>query len=115
LKVDAATRVDLSYPRVSSRPLVAAKLPIEGKVKAHELDVAWVAQFTDRVQTLGGRVNIDAKLAGTAGDPQFIGDVRWKDGNVVTTAPPKGTAPQQRSPQAPAARPSSSGGAAPAR
>jgi autotransporter translocation and assembly factor TamB len=90
LKVDGAAKVDLSYPRVT-RGIVAAKIPIEGKVVARDLDVAWISRFNERVESLGGQVNANAKLAGTVGDPQFLGDVRWKNGNVVATVPQKTT------------------------
>jgi autotransporter translocation and assembly factor TamB len=62
---------------------------VHGKVVAKDFDVAWIARFDDQVETLGGRVSADAKVAGTVGDPQFIGDVRWKHGKVVAVAPPK--------------------------
>jgi translocation and assembly module TamB len=96
LNVDASARVDLSYPRVT-RGLVVAKIPVHGQVAAKDLDVAWLAQFNPRVESLGGQVNAKAKLAGTVGDPQFVGDVRWKNGKVIATAP--------ETPAAPAARP----------
>ena len=85
LHVDAATRVDLSYPRVTEG-IAVKKLPVRGKVTAKALDVAWLAQLSDRVQSMAGRVDADAKLAGTLGDPQFVGDVRWKNGKVVANA-----------------------------
>jgi autotransporter translocation and assembly factor TamB len=88
LRVDAAARVDLSYPRVTEG-IVAQKLPIHGRVVAEDFDVAWIARFNDRVETLGGQVSANAKLAGTVGDPQFIGDVRWKNGKAVAVAAPK--------------------------
>jgi autotransporter translocation and assembly factor TamB len=91
LRVDAGTRVDLSYPRVTEG-IVAQKLPVHGKVVAKDFDVAWIARFNDRVEALGGQVSANAKLAGTVGDPQFIGDVRWKNGKVVAVAAPKSPA-----------------------
>jgi hypothetical protein len=95
LKVDAVAKIDLSYPRVT-RGIVAAKIPIEGKVVAHDLEVAWISRFNERVESLGGQVNANAKLAGTVGDPQFLGDVRWKNGNVVATVPKKAAAAAKR-------------------
>ncbi len=92
LHVDAATRVNLAYPAVTEG-IDAKKLPVHGKVVAKDFDVAWLARFNDKVEALGGRVSADAKVAGTVGDPQFIGDVRWKNGKVVTVAPPKPGAP----------------------
>jgi autotransporter translocation and assembly factor TamB len=94
LAVDANARVDLSYPHVT-RGLVVPKIPISGKVVAHDLDVAWISQFNERVETLGGQVNANAKLTGTVGDPQFLGDVRWKNGRIVATVP------KARDPKAP--------------
>jgi autotransporter translocation and assembly factor TamB len=88
LRVDAAARVDLSYPHVTEG-IVAKKIPVHGKVVAKDFDVAWIARFNDRVEALGGQVSANAKLAGTVGDPQFIGDVRWKNGKVVAVAAPK--------------------------
>ena len=103
LRVDAGAHVDLSYPRVT-KGIVVPKLPVHGKVSAKELDVAWIAQLSDRVQTLAGRVDAEAKLAGTAGDPQFVGDVRWKNGKVIATAPASTPASGERA-NAPAAAP----------
>jgi autotransporter translocation and assembly factor TamB len=88
LQVDAAARVNLAYPAVTEG-IDAKKIPVHGKVVAKDFDVAWIARFDDQVETLGGRVSADAKVAGTVGDPQFIGDVRWKHGKVVAVAPPK--------------------------
>ena len=93
LHVDAAARVNLAYPAVTEG-IDAKKLPVHGKVVAKDFDVAWLARFNDKVEALGGRVSADAKVAGTVGDPQFIGDVRWKNGKVVTVAPPKPGAPR---------------------
>lgn len=91
LRVNAAARVNLAYPAVTEG-IDAKKIPVHGKVVAKDFDVAWLARFNDQVETLGGRVSADAKVAGTVGDPQFIGDVRWKNGKVVTVAPPKAAA-----------------------
>ena len=88
LQGDAAARVNLAYPAVIEG-IDAKKIPVHGKVVAKDFDVAWIARFNDQVETLGGRVSADAKVAGTVGDPQFIGDVRWKKGKVVAVAPPK--------------------------
>jgi hypothetical protein len=85
LTADASAKVDLSYPRVTRLPK-PAKIPIEGQVTARDFDVAWAAAFSERIETMSGRVGIKAKLAGTVADPQFVGDVRWKDGHVVTTS-----------------------------
>ena len=85
LRVDAGAHVDLSYPRVTEG-LVVPKIPVHGKVTAKDLNVAWIAQFSDRVQALAGLVDADAKLAGTVGDPQFVGDVRWKNGKLIANA-----------------------------
>jgi hypothetical protein len=91
LQVDAAARVNLAYPAVTEG-LDVKKIPVHGKVVAKDFDVAWIARFNDQVETLGGRVSADAKVAGTVGDPQFIGDVRWKHGRVVAVAPPRAAA-----------------------
>jgi autotransporter translocation and assembly factor TamB len=82
LRVDASANADLGYPRVVHGPALS-KLPVRGQVTARDLAVAWLAQFNPRVESLGGRVTADAKLAGTLADPRFIGDVRWKDGGGV--------------------------------
>ena len=88
LHVDVAARVNLAYPAVTEG-IDAKKIPVHGKVVAKDFDVAWLARFNEQVETLGGKVSADAKVAGTVGDPQFIGDVRWKNGKVVAVAPPK--------------------------
>jgi autotransporter translocation and assembly factor TamB len=107
LVVDAAAQVDLSYPRVTQQHLVVAKIPIRGKVVARNLEVAWIAGFNPRVESLGGQVTADARLAGTVGDPQFVGDVRWKNGQVVTTGQASTAAPGAASRRQAAGRPSS--------
>ena len=78
LDVDAA----VSLPRTMGGPAFK-ELPVRGKVVARDFDVAWLAGFNDRVESLGGRVSADARLAGTVGDPRFVGDVRWKNGAIV--------------------------------
>ena len=88
LRVDVAARVNLAYPAVTAG-IDAKKIPVHGKVVAKDFDVAWIARFNEQLETLGGQVSADAKVAGTVGDPQFIGDVRWKNGKVVAIAPPK--------------------------
>ena len=88
LRVNAAARVNLAYPAVT-KGIDAKKIPVHGKVVARDFDVAWIARFNEQVETLGGKVSADAKVAGTVGDPQFIGDVRWKNGKVVAIAPSK--------------------------
>jgi autotransporter translocation and assembly factor TamB len=93
LQVDATARVDLSYPAVTEG-IAAKKIPVHGKVVAKDFDVAWLARFNEQIETLGGRVSANAKIAGTVGDPQFIGDVRWKNGKVVTVTPTK--SPERR-------------------
>jgi autotransporter translocation and assembly factor TamB len=66
---------------------VVKKIPLHGKVVAKAFDVAWIAQFNPRVETLGGQVSANAHLTGTLADPQFLGDIQWKNGEVVATAP----------------------------
>lgn len=98
LVVDAGTRVDLSYPRVTRGGLVVPRLPIHGKLVARNLDVSWVAQLNPRVVSMGGQVNADARLGGTVGDPQFVGDVHWKNGEIVAkpALPARGRPAAQR-------------------
>ncbi len=93
LRVEANAAADLGYPRVLHGP-PPAKLPIRGQVVARDLDVAWLAQFNPRVESLGGRVTANAKLAGTLADPRFIGDVRWKDGGGVLSRVAAANGPQ---------------------
>jgi len=88
LRADVAARVNLAYPAVTKK-IDPKKIPVHGKVVAKDFDVAWLAGFNPQVESLGGKVSADAKVAGTAGDPQFIGDVRWKHGKVVTVDPRK--------------------------
>jgi hypothetical protein len=88
LRVDIAARVNLAYPAVT-RGIDPKTIPVHGKIVAKDFDVAWLARFNEQVETLGGKVSADAKVAGTVGDPQFIGDVRWKHGKVVAIDPRK--------------------------
>lgn len=92
LRADAAARTDLSYPAIAE-PIDMKRLPVHGKVAARNFDVSWIAPFHAQIESLGGQVTADARLAGTVGDPRFIGDVRWKNGQVVTTTSPAATAP----------------------
>ena len=102
LHADASAAADLGYPHVLHGPALS-KLPVRGQVKARDLDVAWLAQFNPRVESLGGQVTADAKLAGTLADPRFIGDVRWKDGGGVLSRASAGNPAQGRRPPASAA------------
>jgi autotransporter translocation and assembly factor TamB len=88
LRVDAAARINLAYPAVT-REIDPKRIPVHGKVVAKDFDVAWLARFNEKVESLGGKVTADAKVAGTVGDPQFIGDVRWKNGKVISIDPRK--------------------------
>ena len=65
-----ARDANLGYPHVAHAPPLS-KLPVRGQVTARDLDVAWLAQFNPRVESLGGRVTANAKLAGTLADPQL--------------------------------------------
>jgi hypothetical protein len=87
LVAEAAARVDLSYPHIKRR-IAFKRLPVHGKVVAQNLDVAWIAVFNPQVESLGGRVDANARLTGTVGDPQVLGDVHWKNGELVTKAQP---------------------------
>ncbi len=82
LHADAGAAVDLGYPQVAHGPSLK-RVPVHGQVVARSLDTAWLARFNPRVESLGGRVSANAKLAGTLSDPRFIGDVRWKDGGAT--------------------------------
>ena len=86
--------------------LIAA-LDSDFEAVAKDLEVGWIAAFSPGVESRGGEVSADAKLAGTVGEPQFIGDVRWKNGELVATMPPRKAAPPSAAalPQA-GARPS---------
>jgi hypothetical protein len=87
LRVEAQSPVDLSYPAVTLG-IAPRKLPIQAKIRARHLDVAWLSQFNARLQTLSGKVDAKARLAGSIGDPQFVGDVRWLNGKLVATTHP---------------------------
>ncbi len=87
LRVAAQSPIDLSYPAVT-QGIAPRKLPIQATIRARHLDVAWLSQFSARLQTLSGKVDAKARLAGSIGDPQFVGDVRWLDGKLVATTHP---------------------------
>ena len=95
MRVDATVATDLGYPRVLHTP-APSKLPVHGKFVARDLDVGWLAQLAPRVESLGGRVTADARLAGTIADPQFVGDVRWKDGGAALSRASADNGPQGR-------------------
>jgi translocation and assembly module TamB len=95
LRVDAGANLDLSFPQVT-RGLVVKRLPVHGKVVARDFDVAWLARFNNRVESLGGLVSADARLAGTVADPRFVGDVRWKNGAIVARGAGNVVAPDAR-------------------
>jgi autotransporter translocation and assembly factor TamB len=105
LTVDAAAHINLGYPR-GVRRLVVSRVPVTGKVTAKRLDVGWIAAFNPRVESLGGQVTADARLAGTMADLQVIGDVRWKNGELVANAPSP-TEPTKPLPPSSPSRPTS--------
>jgi len=95
LRAAATTRLDLSYPAVTA-PVDLKRLPIQGTLVARDFDVSWVSPFSAQIESVKGLVTADARLAGTVGDPRVVGDVRWKNGQVVTIQAPhasRGTAP----------------------
>ena len=95
MRAAATTHLDLSYPAVTA-PVDLKRLPIQGTLVARDFDVSWVAPFVAQIESLEGIVTADARLAGTVGDPRVVGDVRWKNGQVVTIQAPhtsRGTAP----------------------
>jgi autotransporter translocation and assembly factor TamB len=87
LRAAATTHVDLSYPAVTA-PVDLQRLPIQGTLVARDFDVSWVSPFSARIESLKGLVTADARLAGTVGDPRVVGDVRWKNGQIVTVQTP---------------------------
>jgi len=87
LRAAATTHVDLSYPAVTA-PVDLQRLPIQGTLVARDFDVSWVSPFSARIESLKGLVTADARLAGTVGDPRVVGDVRWKNGQIVTLQTP---------------------------
>jgi len=87
LRAAATTHVDLSYPAVTA-PVDLQRLPIQGTLVARDFDVSWVSPFSARIESLKGLVTADARLAGTVGDPRVVGDVRWKNGQIVTIQTP---------------------------
>jgi len=111
LRTAVTTHVDLSYPAVTA-PIDLKRLPIQGTLVARDFDVSWVSPFSPRIESLKGLVTADARLAGVAGDPRVVGDVRWKNGQVVTiqAAPsiPKKASPASSPAAAPAPSPPSS-------
>jgi len=97
----ATTRVDLSYPAVTA-PIDLKRLPIQGTLVARDFDVSWVSPFSARIESLKGLVTADARLAGTVGDPRVVGDVRWKNGQVVTVQAPSTDGKNDRKDEGPA-------------
>ncbi|HEY8924331.1 MAG TPA: hypothetical protein VIU64_08115, partial [Polyangia bacterium] len=96
VRAAATTHVDLSYPAVTA-PVDLARLPIQGTLVARDFDVSWVSPLSARIESLKGLVTADARLAGTVGDPRVVGDVRWKNGQVVTVqAPPAAASTNNR-------------------
>jgi hypothetical protein len=78
--------VDLSLPAALS--LDPARTEIDARATVRGLRTAWAAGLSDRLRTVAGRLDVDARVVGTIGRPRLIGRVSWRRGRLIV-APAK--------------------------
>jgi autotransporter translocation and assembly factor TamB len=86
LDVEAQSRLTMKE-LMERDPRLVARLrhrPLHGKLVMKKLDPAAVALFVPSLRRVEGRLTAALALTGTAADPAVKGELRWKDGGVVT-------------------------------
>jgi translocation and assembly module TamB len=77
--------LDLSLPAFQSAQGPAKKVdraPVEVSLRARRFDPTFLSGISPYVRSLGGLMQADANLGGTAGAPTFKGNLEWKDGKL---------------------------------
>ncbi len=81
MEVAASAPVELSFQRLRAGIDVQA-VPVEGSVVATGIDPSFLSGLSRQVLKLGGRIHADATIAGSLGEPDLRGEVRWEDGQL---------------------------------
>jgi translocation and assembly module TamB len=81
LTVKAGIPLELSLPAVQ-QGLDTQKMPLDVAVVARGFDMAFLSGAHEMVRSLGGVLEADARIAGTAGAPTLKGSVNWKNGKL---------------------------------
>ncbi|HYH95441.1 translocation/assembly module TamB domain-containing protein [Hyalangium sp.] len=81
LLLRAGVPLELSLPAVQ-QGLKPQSAPLDVKVVARGFDMAFLSGAHEMVRSLGGVLEADASIAGTAGAPTLKGNVSWKNGRL---------------------------------
>ncbi|HVG61350.1 MAG TPA: translocation/assembly module TamB domain-containing protein [Hyalangium sp.] len=81
LLVRAGIPLDLSLPALQ-QDLNTQRIPLDVSLIARGFDMAFLSGAHEMVRSLGGVLNADARVGGTAGAPTLKGTVNWKDGRL---------------------------------
>jgi translocation and assembly module TamB len=81
LLVKAGVPLDLSLPAVQ-QGLDTKQVPLDVTLVARRFDMSFLSGAHEMVRSLGGVLEADARLAGTAGAPTLKGTVNWKEGRL---------------------------------
>ncbi|MBL8949460.1 MAG: translocation/assembly module TamB domain-containing protein [Myxococcaceae bacterium] len=82
LRAKGALRLDLSQPALM-KGVGWKEAPVELEVKSDQLDLAFLSGALETIPRVEGKLDMNAKVQGTLGLPQFIGDVALKQGRVA--------------------------------
>lgn len=69
------------------KPETARELPVSGNVRMKELRLERYAPLLPALHHLGGRVDVDLKLAGTTANPDVLGSMRLSGGTMALKNP----------------------------
>jgi translocation and assembly module TamB len=81
LLLKAGIPLDLSLPAVQ-QGLDTQQVPLDVSLVARQFDMSFLSGAHEMVRSLGGVLEADARVAGTAGAPTLKGTVNWKDGRL---------------------------------
>jgi translocation and assembly module TamB len=81
LMLRAGVPLELSLPAVQ-QGLDTQRVPLDVAVVARGFDMAFLSGAHEMVRSLGGVLEADARIAGTAGAPTLKGTVNWKNGRL---------------------------------
>ena len=72
----------LAVPGYRKLGAPTAPLPVQASLDGRIDDIAFARAFTPQVDSLAGRVTLDAEIGGTLGDPDLVGGLRLEDGAI---------------------------------
>jgi translocation and assembly module TamB len=84
LHLSARATADLGYPAVA-RGLRVDQVPLRADLKADRFDLRWLSGWSRSVRRVGGTLDADVHLAGTAPAPRVTGRIDWRDGQLALT------------------------------